>query len=110
MKHEIIANFDELYLLGFARLRADKSGLKGSAAHPANRGTKLNKPPHFAASPRRPKACTSVARLFKYIDEPIHKGASGTDIILLLSTLTAGAIVTRMGRDWQSQAWSSAAR
>jgi hypothetical protein len=49
-KHEIIVTFGELYLLRLARLRADKSGLKGSAAHPANRGTKLKMPPHFAAS------------------------------------------------------------
>ena len=69
MKHEIIANFDELYLLRLARLQADKSGLKGSAAHPANRGTKLNKPPHFAASTSRPKACISVVRIIENADK-----------------------------------------
>jgi len=40
VKHEITENNDEHYLLRLARLRADTSGLKGSAAHPANRGTK----------------------------------------------------------------------
>jgi hypothetical protein len=44
-------------VLSIARLRADSSGLKGSTAHPANRGTSLKSRRTFAASPRRPKAC-----------------------------------------------------
>jgi hypothetical protein len=50
VKPEINVSFDELYPLRFARLQAGMSGLKGSAAHPANRGTLLKEPPHCAAS------------------------------------------------------------
>ena len=91
-------------------MRPAAAGLERSAAHPANEVGPSEEPPHFAASQRWPKACTSVDCQITYVNEPIVKDRSNIDILRTFSTLIAGAIVTRMGQDCLSQAWSSAAR
>jgi len=64
----------------------------------------------FAAPARGPKACILATHKLNRVVNCCASSARHTDISETLSTLTAGAIVTRMGRDRQSRAWSSAAR